>query len=54
MVRVVQGPGYRKMTIRLKDTAVCGDRVTPKMATYGSLFLWPANFFTGRTVSTGC
>ena len=34
MVRVVQGPGYRKMTIRLKDAAVCGDRVTPNMATY--------------------
>ena len=38
MVRVVQGPGYPKMTIRPKDAAVCGDRVTPNMATYASLF----------------
>ena len=38
MVRVVQGPGYRKMTIRPKDAAVCGDRVTPNMATYAFLF----------------
>ena len=37
MVRVVQGPSYRKMTIRLKDAAVCGDRVTPNMATYAFL-----------------
>ena len=37
VVRVVQGPGYRKMTIRLKDAAVCGDRVTPNMATYAFL-----------------
>ena len=28
MVRVVQGPDYRKMTICLKDAAVCGDRET--------------------------
>ena len=34
MVRVVQGPGYRKMTIRPKDTAACGDSGTPNMATY--------------------
>ena len=26
VVRVVQGPGHRKMTIRPKDAAVCGDR----------------------------
>ena len=25
MVLVVQGPGYRKMTIRLKDAAVWGE-----------------------------
>ena len=37
MVRVVQDPSYRKMTIRLKDAAVCGDRVTPNMATYAFL-----------------
>ena len=34
MVWVVQGPGYRKMTIRLKDAAVWGDRVTPKTGPY--------------------
>ena len=34
IVLVVQGPGYHKVTIRLKDAAVCGVRVTPNMATY--------------------
>ena len=38
MVWVVQGPGYRKMTIRLKDAAVWGDRVTPNRAIYAFLF----------------
>ena len=38
MVLVVQGPGYRKMTIRLKDAAVWGDRVTPNRAIYAFLF----------------
>ena len=35
---ISQGPGYRKMTIRLKDAAVCGDRVTPNRAIYAFLF----------------
>ena len=37
MVRVVQGPSYRKMTIRLKDAAVCGGQGHPQT--------WPHTHF---------
>ena len=35
---VVQGPDYRKTTIRPKDAAVWKDRVIPNMAIYAFLF----------------
>ena len=41
MVRVVQGPGYRKMTICLKDAAVCGT---------GSPQTWPHTHFCSAII----
>ena len=42
MVWVVQGPGYRKMTIRLKDAAVWGGQGHPKQGhiRISALQLW--------------